>query len=151
MRRSVPVRFLLVLFVAFATPLLAKDLVNVDSSGLALQGWDPVSFFDGKPVGGKVDLTASHAGATYRFASEANRERFRKAPATFVPAFGGFCAMGVTYGGTYPVDVSTWQILEGRLVLNKNAAVREIFDGEPAGNLRKADGKWPEVRERKGR
>ena len=54
---------------------------NLDSSGLALKGYDPVAYFaEGKPVQGKPEITASHEGATYRFASAANRDtRSRRA------------------------------------------------------------------------
>lgn len=129
----------------------AKILVNVDGAGVALQGYDPVSFFDGKPVAGKPDLTAAHEGATYRFASEGNRDRFQKTPARFAPAYGGFCAMGVAFGGLYAVEISTGQILDGRLVLNKNADIKKMFDSGREENSRKADGRWPEIVEKKGK
>ena len=57
---------------------------NVDGSGLALKGYDPVSYFvENKPVKGRTEFTAQHEGATYRFASAANRDTFTAAPAKY--------------------------------------------------------------------
>jgi len=59
---------------------------NVDSSGLALKGYDPVAYFaDSRPVPGRPEFTARHEGATYRFASAASRDLFLAAPARYAP------------------------------------------------------------------
>lgn len=130
--------------------LQAKTLVN-NESGLALQGYDPVAFFtDGKPVLGEAAITASYEGATYRFATADHKAAFEKEPAKYAPAFGGYCAYGVAVGGLYPVKIETWQILDGRLVLNKTLDVKAEFDKDRAGNLKKADGNWPGLVEKKG-
>ena len=45
-------KLILILMVAFALPILAqaKSLLNLDESGVAIQGYDPVAFFtDSKP------------------------------------------------------------------------------------------------------
>ena len=60
--------------------------VNATSTGLALRGVDPVSYFtEDSPVAGDYRITAVHNGATYRFASEANRDRFTADPARYAP------------------------------------------------------------------
>jgi len=133
-------------------PVSAKSLTNVDPGGLALQGYDPVAFFDGgKPVAGLPSITATHEGATYRFATTDHKTAFEKEPAKYVPAFGGYCAFGVAYGGLYPVTIETWQILHGRLVLNKTPEVRAMFDKDKEGNLTKADANWPGLLDKSGR
>ena len=46
---------LLLFFAILTTGAYAKQLNNLDSSGLALQGYDPVAFFtDHKPVNGNT-------------------------------------------------------------------------------------------------
>ena len=51
--------------------------LNLSSSGLALRGYDPVAYFTaGKPVKGSDKITAKHAGGTYYFSSEGNKENF---------------------------------------------------------------------------
>jgi YHS domain-containing protein len=130
----------------------AKDLVNVDPAGLALQGYDPVAFFsDGKAVSGKADLTALYQGATYRFATEQHQATFNQDPARYAPAFGGFCAYAVSQGHTAPVEIDTWQILDGRLLLNYNLKVKGMFDADRQANVKKADSNWPNLVEKQGR
>ena len=62
------------------TDAMAKTPVaslNLSSSGLALRGYDPVAYFTaGKPVKGSSKITAKHAGGTYHFSSEANKQSF---------------------------------------------------------------------------
>ena len=119
-------------------------LVNLDSSGLALQGYDPVAYFQGgKPQKGLSQFSATHEGATYYCASAKNRATFEKDPAKYAPQFGGYCAYGVSAGGLFPVDVNTGTIVEGRLVLNKNTDVAAMFAKDRDGYVAKADKQWP--------
>ena len=130
----------------------AKELVNVDSAGLALQGYDPVAFFaDGKAVPGKADLTAMYQGATYRFSTEQHKAAFNQDPAHYAPAYGGFCAYAVSQDHTAPVEIDTWQILNGRLLLNYNLKVKRMFDAERDANVKKADSNWPNLVEKQGK
>jgi catechol 2,3-dioxygenase-like lactoylglutathione lyase family enzyme len=92
-------------------------LQNTDGSGLALRGYDPVSYFDAGPAEGSADLTASWHGATYRFTSLANRDRFRREPGRFVPAFGGWCATGVAEGIKIDINPLNYKLENGKLLL----------------------------------
>jgi len=147
-----------VLALAVVTPALSaqaapgKVLVNVDQRGLALEGYDPVAFFtDGKAVRGQAGLTATYQGAEYRFASAGHRDLFAADPAKYAPQFGGFCAYGVAHDHAVSVEIDTWQILDGRLILNYDQSVRKKFDADRAGNLRKADANWPGIVEKEGK
>ncbi len=45
--------------------------------GLAIKGYDPVSYFtSGKPTPGLAQFSTTYKGATYRFVSAENRDRF---------------------------------------------------------------------------
>jgi hypothetical protein len=59
--------------------------------------------------------------------------------------------MGVAMNQLYPVEIDTWQIVEGRLILNKNRDVRAMFDANRDANLARADANWPKLVEAKGR
>jgi YHS domain-containing protein len=136
------------------TPLLAqtKALLNLEKNGLALQGYDPVAFFtQNKPVKGKPEFKSTHQGATYYFASEENKARFDKEPAKFEPAFGGFCAYGVSRNKLVEIDPEAFQILDGRLLLQYSKGVRSDFNKDPKSNLAKADANWPALVEKKGK
>jgi len=51
-----------------------KSLVNVDKKGVALGGYDPVSYFaDGKPVMGDEKIEGTYNGALYHFVSQEHR------------------------------------------------------------------------------
>ena len=120
---------------------------NVDSSGLALQGYDPVAYFtDKQPVRGKPEFTARHEGATYRFASAANRDAFATAPAKYAPQYGGYCAFGLASGYKAPVEPDAWTVVDGKLYLNYNRSVRSRWSTDIPGFIRKADANWPTVR-----
>lgn len=91
------------------------------NKGLALQGYDPVSYFDGTPQEGDEKWSHTYRGVRYHFSSAANRARFQAAPEKFEPAYGGWCAyaMGET-GEKVKIDPETFKIVAGRLYLFYN-------------------------------
>jgi YHS domain-containing protein len=122
---------------------------NVDSSGLALQGYDPVAYFtEGKPVAGKSEFVGKHGGATYRFASAANRDAFAAAPAKYAPQYGGWCAYGVAGGYKASIDPEAWTVADGKLYLNYNRVVRWRWASDIPGYVRKADEQWPAIQKK---
>jgi YHS domain-containing protein len=129
-----------------------KSLLNLDKSGVAIQGYDPVAFFtDNQPVKGKPEFVARHAGATYLFATREHLELFKADPAKYEPAFGGYCAFGVSKNRLIEVDVNAFQILDGKLLLQYSRGVRADFNKDPKGNLAKANANWPGLVEKKGK
>jgi YHS domain-containing protein len=129
-----------------------KSLLNLDKSGLALQGYDPVAFFtDSKPVKGNAEFVHRHGGATYQFATQENRDAFKADPAKYEPQFGGFCTYAVSRGYTAKIDPEAFQIVGGRLLLQYSKGVRDDFNKDAKGNLAKADANWPALVEKKGK
>ncbi len=129
----------------------APHAVNTTSAGLALHGYDPVSYFtDGKAVAGAAAYTAQHDGATYRFASAAHRETFLAAPAKYSPQYGGFCAMGAAMGKRLDVDPTLFKVVDGKLYLNVNKGAQGMWAKDVAGNVSKADAQWPALKTRSG-
>jgi YHS domain-containing protein len=138
---------LAILILGFAAAAHAAGENNVDSSGLALQGYDPVAYFsEKKPVAGKPEFTARHEGATYRFASAANRDAFAAAPAKYAPQYGGYCAFGMAGGYKAPIEPGAWTVVDGKLYLNYSRSVRSQWSSDVPGYVRKADANWPSVR-----
>jgi len=138
---------------ALATTLtLAKDLINADAaSRTGLQGYDPVAFFtDAKPAKGNPAITSEFDGVTYFFASEKHKAEFVKTPQKYLPAFGGYCAYGVSINRLFPVEIDTWEIVDGRLILQYDQATKRKFAKAKMANLAKADGYWPGLVESKG-
>ncbi len=147
-------RFLALAFIAAplfaAQPAAARVLVNKTSNGLAIEGYDAVAYFaDKKPVKGDAKFTAAYEGATYRFASAEHRDRFTQSPATYAPAFGGYCGYAASVGKVRPVKPEFWSIVDGRLILQHSKGAVELWEKDIPGNTTKADRLWPRLVEAK--
>lgn len=135
-------------FLASGTHAQAQShpLVNVNSDGVILDGYDPVAFFtDAKPVQGSAKFTSNYNGAIYWFASAEHKAAFDAKPAKYEPQFGAFCAYAVSQGRTAPIDVKTWSIVDGRLVVQHNSRAVKLWNADPPGLLKLADKYWPAV------
>jgi YHS domain-containing protein len=88
---------------------------------IAIQGYDPVSYFDNRPAEGKESLKYTFKGVTYQFVSETNLNKFKASPEKYEPAYGGWCAyaMGAT-GEKVKIDPETFKINDGKLYLFYN-------------------------------
>ncbi len=149
------VLFSLILALALASALPAaaadKTLINVDRSGLALKGYDPVAYFtDSKPVKGNSSFTSNYNGARYQFASADHKTAFDANPAKYAPAFGGYCAYGASQGHAAPISTDAFQILNDRLILNYDKDVQGLFNKDRNGLLKQADANWPQIVEKEG-
>jgi YHS domain-containing protein len=135
-----------------AVPLGARFLpsagaagVNADD-GVAVRGTDVVAYFlQGRPVAGSAAHTHAWRGATWRFASAANRDRFAADPERYAPAYGGFCAYAVSEGYTAPIDPAAWRIVDGRLFLNFDRSVQRRWERDIPGRIARADENWPRL------
>lgn len=128
-----------------------KVVVNA-KSGLALEGYDPVSYFtEAAPAKGTEAFSAKHLGATYYFTSADHRDRFLNEPAKYAPQFGGYCGYGASRGYLASVDPEAYTIMNGRLILQNSKKVLELWKQEPEARLKLADGNWPTIVEREGK
>jgi YHS domain-containing protein len=126
--------------------------LNLDESGLALSGYDPVGCFPeggGKATKGSAEITLVQGGVTWRFASEKNRELFRAAPKRFEPAYGGWCAWAMVQGDKVAVDPTSFVIEDGRLLVFYDgflADTRKKWLKAGGAALRpKADAAWTKI------
>jgi hypothetical protein len=65
--------FITLTLALLALPVFAqtKSLLNLDKTGVGIQGYDPVAFFtDHKPVKGDPKYLVKHDGAIYLFATK---------------------------------------------------------------------------------
>lgn len=94
-------------------------------NGIAVRATDVVAYFTlGQPVTGRAAFTHAWRGATWRFASAANRDLFAAHPERYAPAHGGPCAWAVAEGHTALIDPLAWRIVDGRLPRNDSASVQ---------------------------
>lgn len=139
-------------FVALPQQALAYDEtstfeLNVDAQGVGIKGHDPVAYFTaGQPTKGQIQFSVSHRGATYWFATAANRDAFKANPDKFAPQYGGFCAMGVALDKKLDGDPNAWKIVDNKLYLNVNKDVQKKWLEDVPGNLVKATASWPDIK-----
>jgi hypothetical protein len=139
-----------VLLVASATVgrfVIAAEIINTTTAGVAVDGFDMVAYFElGYPVKGHTDHSATYKGARWLFATSGHRSAFVADPVRYTPKYNGFCAVAVSEGAAAEVDfVSGWVIVNGELFLNWSADIRRIFLKEISERLPAADRNWPDV------
>ena len=116
------------------------------SWGKAIKGYDPVAYFtQSKPVKGDRDFTYRWQGATWYFASAANRDAFQAAPEKYAPAYGGYCAYAVSQNTTAKIDPTAWAIVDGTLYLNYSLDIQKKWEANRAAFITAADANWPKL------
>lgn len=125
----------------------AITAINTDESNVAIHGYDPVAYFtEGRPVKGVSEFRASYGNADFLFASAANRDAFEADPVQYAPAYGGYCAFGVTQKQKFDIDPNAWEIVGDRLFLQLDPGTRAIWLENRDDHIRTADTLWPEIR-----
>ena len=118
-------------------------------NGVALGGFDPVAYFPeggSKAAKGFIQRDLKHKGVTYRFASDANRDRFRANPEKYVPAFNGWCAWAMSeLNAKVDVEPTAYEVYNGKLYVFYDHAdlnTRKMWLENPKGMISKANGNW---------
>ena len=120
---------------------------NLERSGLAIQGYDPVAYFTaGKALEGKKELVATYNGVTYRFVSEGNKNLFKATPEKYQPQYGGWCAYAMgAKGEKVDVDPETFKLMDGKLYLFYNKFFNNTLESWNEDEVRlksNADNNW---------
>jgi len=117
--------------------------------GVALGGFDPVAYFPeggGKAAKGFVKRDFKHEGVTYRFASDANLERFKANPQKYIPAFNGWCAWAMSeLNAKVDVEPTAYEIHKGKLYVFYDHAdlnTREMWLKSPDAMVARANTNW---------
>lgn len=79
-------------------------------NGIGAQGYDVISFFDGNPKKGNENYTANYNNGMYLFTSIRNKEKFENSPETFIPQYGGFCAIAMSEDKEVNPNPKSWEI-----------------------------------------
>ena len=142
----------LLLLILSASSLLGKNLVNVDSKGVGIKGYDPVAYFtDHAAMKGNPSLSSTNGGAVYFFSSADHKSAFDANPSKYEPQFGGFCAYGVSRASLIEIDPNAFQIVDGQLLLQYSKGVMAKFNKDQAALLQKANANWPVLLDKKGK
>ena len=150
--KTIKIIFSLVL-VLFVTTLWAQ-VAPIDEKGLAIGGYDVVSYFSNKATKGDPKITTKHENAIYQFSTTANRDAFNKNPSKYLPEFGGYCAWGVAaQNAKFPINPETFEVIDGKLYLFFNGPYNgsnfnslEPWDKEQDKLLKAANANWPALK-----
>ncbi len=128
----------------------AETAVNVNGEGVALDGYDSVSYFT--PAGarrGRTEFQTQWDGALWYFATAENLAAFQANPERYAPQFGGWCAFALSTGH-YASDVDpreAYTLRDGKLYLNWSRRVKHRWLREVEDNIATAESNWPVVRQ----
>ena len=141
---------LLALFVVTVSFWAANSYAgNVENSTTGVLGYDLVSYHtEGKPVRGDGNNLVVYEGVTYLFANEENKKAFEKNPEKYLPAYGGWCAYGVSVNKKFVGDPEVWEIVDGKLYLNLDKNIQNEWSKDIPGNITKADANWAEIKDK---
>ena len=65
------------------------NISDVNNDGIAMDGFDPVSYYNNEPLMGKAHLSFSIGDLTYHFANEENLMKFEETPGKYLTTPGG--------------------------------------------------------------
>jgi len=145
-------------FVVFITyPALHAQVDPVSKSGVAIGGYDVVSYFTtNNAVKGQAQHKANYNGVTYYFSNAQNQQLFESNPQKYLPQYDGYCALAVSYGKKISVDPQTFKVKDEKLYLffhgkTSRGSVNSLdsWNKDEARLLKKADGLWPDVKKKK--
>ena len=115
----------------------------------AIKGVDVVEFYNlpagAKAVKGSDKYTYEWKGATWKFSSQENLDKFSKEPDVYAPQYGGYCAFAVAHGFTTSPRPNNWKIVDGKLYLNNNKKSFDKWKADYENKIKKADENWPKV------
>ncbi len=121
----------------------APPISHWADEGLATDGYDVVAYFtDGAAVLGSAEHTLDWGGAEWRFSSAENLTRFAEEPLLYTPQYGAYCSWAMADDRLATTDATAWDIVDGKLYLNYDADVRELWLEDIAGFIAAADTNW---------
>ncbi len=124
-----------------------ERLVINPTTGLALGGNDPVSYFvDPKPRPGSPDLEYGFSGGYWRFANEGNLAAFKADPDAYVPRYGGYGALAIAQGSIAPGNPEIYVVRGKRLYLFYTPTARTIWLMNADTFISQGEEHWPELK-----
>lgn len=144
------IKSILLVLVAWAGLAAAASAnVNITNSITGVQGYDLVSYHTTQgPTRGSGHFVSVHDGVTYLFASKENKSAFDSNPAKYLPAYGGYCAFGVSVGKKFVGDPEVWKIVNGRLYLNLDKNIQKEWSKDIPGRIKLAEKNWPQIKDK---
>lgn len=146
-KRLLLLRFLVLLLGSVPGYVSAEPILVVNpATGLAISGFDPVTYFtDGRAGQGRPEIELSTDAAVWRFRNPGHRAAFMAHPEVYEPHFGGYDPVAIARGRAVAGHPLFWGIAGERLYLFYSAESRDAFLADPDATLALAESKWSEV------
>ncbi len=112
------IKIITVLLISLSIFGFSQNECNVNSDGIAVKGYDVVSYFKGKAKKGKPEYMFNYKKVKYLFSCASNLKMFKENPKKYLPQYGGWCAYAMgTSGKKVNMDPKTFEIRDGKLYL----------------------------------
>ena len=141
----------LILFISFSA--LAQHTDYNLKKGYAAEGYDVTAYFENQAIEGDKQYTTTYDGVKWKFASQANLDKFKANSEKYIPQYGGYCAYAVAVKAEkIGVDPKTFEIRDGKLYLFYNSwgvNTLEKWNEEGAPTLKgQADAAWNKIKDK---
>ncbi len=117
------------ILVTMTLEVVSQERFAVKENETLMDGYDPVSYFEGNPSKGKIEYKAKFEGRYILFSSESNRNQFMASPEKYMPAYGGWCSISMTNDNFVIPDYTMYKIQDGSLLF---FSVKAFFNGKTA-------------------
>lgn len=115
-------------------------------TGLAIGGYDPVSYFvSGTARRGRERHELVLGGVAWRFVNEGNQAAFAAAPDVYAPRYRGYDPVALARGALSKGEPLIWSLHKGVLYLFQNPVNRLRWLESPDAVRKQAEGAWPRL------
>ena len=144
-------RLIWILVICFGSNLTAQSLDYNTKKGVAIAGYDVVSYFNDSPMIGSDNYITEYDGVIYKFSSDTNRQKFISNPEAYLPQYGGYCAYAMAVSAKkVSVNPETFEVRDSKLYLfynsGRNNTLKSWLDESPAELRSQADTNWEKVK-----
>lgn len=125
----------------------ADRLYSSDDDGIALNGYDIVSYFaDNTATAGSPQFQVDAFGTRWYFDSLAHQQDFSRDGDLFLPEYGGYDPQAIAISAvTLKSNPEIWSIQDGRLYFFYTFETQRQWLDNYAENVIKADLNWPSL------
>ncbi len=121
------------------------DHFNLTNERVAIDYYDPISFYKGTPRIGLKSISFTYNAVIYCFSNDENKDEFIKDFLKFEPRFGGWCAYSMTVGQKIDFDPKYSQVINDSLYLFKDNDSKIKFANEYEQLNKKAWSQWAKI------
>ncbi len=138
--------FFLSLGIFLSPDITAQQKPIFRKNNIAVNGYDVVAYFtQSKAVKGVEEYTVTWKETKWLFSTKEHAALFKQNPEKYAPQYGGYCAFGCSRGYKAKTDPDAWSIINGKLYLNYNLQVRDTWNKDVDGYIKKANDNWPAI------